>query len=143
MTFVRSWTRSASGRRSSSGTAARDAEGLVRLGLATWAPAGHDDEARSQIASAVSTFLADCDLELQPPPGYPRLAEIRAPAVIVRGDREYPMVADCSEAIAERIPGSRRLVIPGADHMLWATGIPENLSTISLMRRRTVAAGHS
>jgi len=28
------------------------------------------------------------------------------------------MVAQCSEAIAERIPGSRRIVIPGADHML-------------------------
>jgi pimeloyl-ACP methyl ester carboxylesterase len=28
------------------------------------------------------------------------------------------MVAGCSDAIAERIPGSRRLVIPGADHML-------------------------
>jgi pimeloyl-ACP methyl ester carboxylesterase len=98
--------------------AARDADGLVRLGLATWAPAGHGDEARSQITSAVSTFLADNDLELPPPPTYRRLGEIRAPTVVVRGDREYPMVAECSDAIAERIPGSRRILIPGADHML-------------------------
>jgi len=98
--------------------AARDADGLVRLGLATWAPAGHGDEARSQITSALSTFLADNDLELPPPPTYARLGEIRVPTVVVRGDREYPMVAECSDAIAERIPGSRRILIPGADHML-------------------------
>jgi 3-oxoadipate enol-lactonase len=98
--------------------AAHDADGLVRLGLATWAPAGHDDEARAQITSAVSTFLADNDLELPPPPAFARLGEITAPTVLVRGDREYPMVAQCSDAIAERIPGSRRILIPGADHML-------------------------
>lgn len=98
--------------------AARDAGGLVRLGLATWAPAGDDGETRSQIASAVSTFLADNDLELRPPPAYERLGELRTPVVIVRGDREYPMVAVCSDAIAGRIPGSRLIVLPGADHML-------------------------
>ena len=37
---------------------------------------------------------------------------------MVRGDREYPMVADSADAIASRIPRCRRLVIPGADHML-------------------------
>jgi pimeloyl-ACP methyl ester carboxylesterase len=98
--------------------AERDAAGLARLGLATWALAGHDDAARSQITSAVSTFLADGDQELPPPPAYGRLGEIRAPTVIVRGDREYAMVADCSDAIAERIPGSHWVLIPGADHML-------------------------
>jgi 3-oxoadipate enol-lactonase len=98
--------------------AARDADGLVRLGLATWASAGDGDEARSQITSAVSTFLADNDLELPPPPAFERLGQIRAPTVVVRGDREYPMVVECSDAIAERILGSRRVLIPGADHML-------------------------
>jgi pimeloyl-ACP methyl ester carboxylesterase len=28
------------------------------------------------------------------------------------------MVAECSDMIAARIPGSRRVVIPGADHLL-------------------------
>lgn len=28
------------------------------------------------------------------------------------------MVAQCPDAIAKRIPGSRRILIPGADHML-------------------------
>lgn len=97
--------------------AAGDGDGLVELGLATWAPAGADDATRSQITSAVSTFLADRHLAL-PPPAYRRLGEVRAPTVMVRGDREYPMVADCSDAIAARIPASRRVVVPGADHLL-------------------------
>ena len=37
---------------------------------------------------------------------------------MVRGDREYPMVADCADAIAARIPGCGRIIIPGADHLL-------------------------
>jgi 3-oxoadipate enol-lactonase len=49
--------------------------------------------------------------------------------VIVRGDREYPMVAECSDAIAERIRGSRRVVIPGADHML-PLRIPDRIAQI-------------
>lgn len=98
--------------------AAGDSAGLVQLGLATWAAAGDDAVARSQITSAVATFLASDDLEQAPPPAYDRLGEVRAPTVVVRGDREYPMVAESSDAIAARIPGSRRIVIPGADHLL-------------------------
>jgi 3-oxoadipate enol-lactonase len=97
---------------------ARDGDALVSLGLATWAPVSDDAAARSQITSAVSTFLTCDDQALPPPPGYDRLGYVRAPTVIVRGDREYPMVIECSDAIASRIPGSRRVVIPGADHML-------------------------
>jgi 3-oxoadipate enol-lactonase len=98
--------------------AAGDADGLVSLGLTTWAPVGDDAAARSQIASAVSTFLADGDFELEPPPAYDRLGEVRAPTVAVRGDREHPMVIGSTDAIAARIPGSRLIVIPGSDHMV-------------------------
>jgi 3-oxoadipate enol-lactonase len=98
--------------------AAGDSDGLVDLGLATWAPVGDDGAARSQITSAVSTFLAGSDLEMPSPAVYGRLGEVRAPTVMVRGDREYPMVAECSDTIAARIPDSRRIVVPGADHLL-------------------------
>jgi 3-oxoadipate enol-lactonase len=37
---------------------------------------------------------------------------------MVRGDQEYPMVADSADAIASRIPGCGRIVISGADHLL-------------------------
>jgi 3-oxoadipate enol-lactonase len=121
---------------------ARDSDGLVSLGLATWAPAGHDGAARSQITSAVSTFLADRDLEVPPPPAYDRLGKVVAPTVMVRGDREYPMVADCSDLIAARIPGSRQIVIPGADHLL-PLRVPARLAEIITERASEPgAAGH-
>jgi 3-oxoadipate enol-lactonase len=98
--------------------AAGDREGLVRLGLATWAPVGDDAAVTAEIRAAVTAFLTVGDLEQPRPPAYDRLGEIRAPAVMVRGDREYPMVTDCADAIASRISGCRHIVIPGADHML-------------------------
>jgi 3-oxoadipate enol-lactonase len=98
--------------------AARDREGLVRLGLATWAPVGDDAVVTTEISAAVTAFLTVGELEQPDPPAYDRLGQVRAPAVMVRGDREYPMVTDCAEAIASRIPGCRRVVLPGADHML-------------------------
>jgi pimeloyl-ACP methyl ester carboxylesterase len=97
---------------------AGDRGGLVRLGLATWAAAGDDVAARSQVTSAVSALLTDGALEEPLPPVYGRLGDVQAPTVMVRGDREYPMVADCFDLIAARIPGCRQIVIPGADHLL-------------------------
>ena len=97
---------------------AGDREGLVRLGLATWAAAGHDETAAGEIRAAVSAFFVIGELGRPDPPVYERLGEIRAPAVMVRGDQEYPMVADCADAIASRIPGCGRVVISGADHLL-------------------------
>ena len=97
---------------------AGDREGLVRLGLATWAAAGQDETAAAEIRAAVSAFFVIGELGQPDPPVYDRLGEVRAPAVMVRGDREYPMVADCADAIASRIPGCGRVIIPGADHLL-------------------------
>jgi 3-oxoadipate enol-lactonase len=108
---------------------AGDREGVVRLGLATWAPAGDDATVTAEISAAVAAFLTVGELEQPDPPAYDRLSEIRAPAVMVRGDREYPMVADCADAIASRIPGCRRIVIPGADHML-PLRVPDRLAEI-------------
>jgi 3-oxoadipate enol-lactonase len=43
---------------------------------------------------------------------------VRAPAVMVIGGREYPMVADASNAIAARLTGCRTVLVPEADHLL-------------------------
>ena len=72
----------------------------------------------TEISAAVTAFLTIGELDQPGPPAYDRLGEVRAPAVMVRGDREYPMVADCADAIASRIPDCRRVVVPGADNML-------------------------
>ena len=70
------------------------------------------------LVAAVSGFFEVGELGQPDPPAYDRLGEVRVPAVVVRGDREYPMVADCADAIASRIPGCGRVIIPGADHLL-------------------------
>ncbi|HEV2256812.1 MAG TPA: alpha/beta hydrolase [Streptosporangiaceae bacterium] len=97
---------------------AGDREGLVQLGLATWAAAGDDETAAGEIRAAVSAFFVIGELGQPDPPVFDRLGQVRAPAVVVRGDREYPAVADCADAIASRIPGCGRIIIPGVDHLL-------------------------
>jgi 3-oxoadipate enol-lactonase len=98
--------------------AAGDREALVSLGLATHAPAGNDAAVAAEIGAAVSAFFVIGELEQPDPPAYERLGQVRTADVVVRGDREYPMVADCADAIASRIPGCGHVIVTGADHML-------------------------
>jgi 3-oxoadipate enol-lactonase len=95
-----------------------DRAGLAGLGLATWAAAGPDAAARAQIESAVAGMFAQGGFEQPDPPAYGRLAGISAPAVVMLGDLEYPMVARCADSVADRIPGCRRVRVPGADHLI-------------------------
>jgi 3-oxoadipate enol-lactonase len=97
---------------------AGDREGLVALGLRTWAAAGADPAAQAQIRSAVAAFFAIADLIRPDPPVYPRLGEIKAPSVLAIGDLDYAMVRDCAGRIAQAIPGCRLIPVPGADHLL-------------------------
>ena len=97
---------------------AGDREGLVALGLRTWAAAGADPDAQAQIRSAVAAFFAIGDLMRPDPPAYSRLGEIRVPSVLAIGDLDYAMVRECGERIAQAIPGCRLIIVPGADHLL-------------------------
>lgn len=98
--------------------AAGDREGLAELGLRTWAAAGADQAAQAQVRGAVDAFFRVGDYERPDPPAYSRLGQVRAPATVVVGDREYPMVARCAADIAARIRGCRQIAAPGADHLL-------------------------
>jgi pimeloyl-ACP methyl ester carboxylesterase len=112
---------------------AGDREGLVRLGLRTWAAAGAhpgaDPAAEAQIRRAVAAFFRQGDHERPDPPAYPRLGEIRIGSVLAIGDLDYPMVRECAERIAGRIPGCRKVVLPGADHLLPLRA-PDLLATL-------------
>lgn len=98
--------------------AAGDREGLVGLGLRTWAAAGTDQAALEQIRGAVDAYFRLGDYERPDPPAYSRLGQIRMPAAVVVGEQEYPMVARCAADIATRIPGCQQVPAPGADHLL-------------------------
>jgi 3-oxoadipate enol-lactonase len=108
---------------------AGDQAGLVDLGLRTWAPAGDGALARAQIRSGVAAMLQQGDHERPDPPAFSRLGEVAGPALVVIGDREYPMVDQCSRAVAAGIPGCRLLNAPGADHML-PLRVPELLADL-------------
>lgn len=95
-----------------------DRDGLVALGLRTWAAAGADPAARAQIRSAVTAFFTIGDLMRPDPPAYSRLGEIKVPSVLAIGDLDYAMVRECGERIAQAIPGCRLIIVPGADHLL-------------------------
>lgn len=45
-----------------------------------------------------------------------RVAEIRSPTLIVRGDHDAPDVREGSYLMHERIPGSQLFVVPGSGH---------------------------
>jgi len=98
--------------------AAGDRDGLADLGLRTWAAAGAGQAAREQICGAADAFFRLGDYERPDPPAYSRLGQIRMPAAVVVGDREYPMVARCAADIGARIPGCQQIPAPGADHLL-------------------------
>jgi 3-oxoadipate enol-lactonase len=108
---------------------AGDREGLVALGLRTWAAAGADPAAQAQIRSAVAAFFAMGEQMRPDPPVYGRLGEIKAPSVLAIGDLDHPMVRDCGERMAGRIPGCRMIVVPGADHLLPLSA-PDALAAI-------------
>jgi 3-oxoadipate enol-lactonase len=97
---------------------ANDRNGLTDLGLRTWAPADPGPPALEQVRGAAEAFFLNAGFEQRDPPAWARLAEIVAPAVVVIGGLEYPMVARCAEDVAARIPGCRRVFAKGADHLL-------------------------
>jgi 3-oxoadipate enol-lactonase len=97
---------------------AGDADALAALGIRTWAAASADPAAEAQVRAAVAAFFRLGDFEQQDPPAFSRLGEIRARAVVAVGDLEYPMVAECGRAVAERIPNCQLITVPGADHLL-------------------------
>jgi 3-oxoadipate enol-lactonase len=65
----------------------------------------------------------------QPGPPVQRLSDVSVPAIVIQGDLEYPMVATCSDQIAARIPGCRKIVVLGADHLL-PLRVPESLAEL-------------
>jgi pimeloyl-ACP methyl ester carboxylesterase len=96
----------------------RDTEAAVAVGLRTWAPAGAGESVETQIRSAVAGMRQQAPYLDEDPPAYDLLGAVAAPATLIHGEREYPMVAECCRALAERIPGCRTHLIPNADHML-------------------------
>jgi 3-oxoadipate enol-lactonase len=109
--------------------AAGDRDGLVTLGLRTWAAGGADPAAQAQVRAAVAGFFSQGEHELPDPPAYPRLDDMKVPSVLVVGELDAPMVRESSANIAARLPGCRKIEVPGADHLL-PLRVPDLLADI-------------
>jgi pimeloyl-ACP methyl ester carboxylesterase len=48
-----------------------------------------------------------------------RLAEIRAPTLVIHGDADVPVPLEQGQALAAGIPGARLVVLPGVGHRPW------------------------
>jgi len=55
--------------------------------------------------------------EAAEPPSSERLAELRAPALVVVGDRDLPTFVEFANEYASRLPHARRLVMAGVGHL--------------------------
>jgi 3-oxoadipate enol-lactonase len=52
------------------------------------------------------------------PPAMGRLSELEVPTLVVLGDLDMDAVHEVVDLIAEKVPGARKAVIPGAAHMV-------------------------
>ncbi len=94
---------------------AADEDGLVELCLEVWGAAGPDPVVAELARSAVRAWAYD-QFEQEAEPAFDRLGDLRAPAVLLVGDKDNPALIACVEQAAARIPGCELIRMPGVDH---------------------------
>lgn len=104
-----------------------DIDALNEMEVRTWVdglarPAGHTagpvrDLALAMNGLALRTNWDGATVERLEPPALTRLAEVRCPTLILRGDQDVPHVAVAAAALVEGIAGSRAEVIREAAHL--------------------------
>jgi pimeloyl-ACP methyl ester carboxylesterase len=97
---------------------AGDAEGIALVAGRIWTTGEHDAATLAQLRSAAKAWLANGEYEQEGPPALDRLGEITTPTVLLVGDQDHPPLIECDEAIVARIPGCRKIDVPGGDHLL-------------------------
>jgi 3-oxoadipate enol-lactonase len=77
--------------------------------------------------------------KLQVPPEprtFQRLSQIRNPTLVIIGDRDVPPQILLTDNIHSHIPGSKRLLIPGADHIANMSKPEEfNIAVLEFLKR--------
>lgn len=76
------------------------------------------ERVREMILRNYTTHTVEGQPVVLDPPAAGRLAEIRVPTLVVLGDLDETGVTRAAEAIANGVPGARKVVIPGTAHML-------------------------
>jgi len=100
--------------------AAIEAGELVRsvsLELEIWAPLGFENEL-GRIALENAHVNGDVDAEpiKLEPPAAERLGEVKAPTLVITGDRDVPRMEEIGDQLELEIPEARRLRFADSDH---------------------------
>jgi 3-oxoadipate enol-lactonase len=96
---------------------AGDLERSVELELDIWAPLGWDGEL-GRIALENAHVNSDVDAEPAPlePPAAGRLGEIKAPTLVITGDRDVQRMEELGDQFEREIPDARRIRFAHSDH---------------------------
>jgi 3-oxoadipate enol-lactonase len=93
-----------------------DDEGIIELLLGVWGAAGEDPLVTELMRSAMRAWEGEEQFEGEGEPTFDRLAELRAPTVLMVGDKDDPALIASNEEAAARIPGCELIRMPGVDH---------------------------
>jgi pimeloyl-ACP methyl ester carboxylesterase len=72
---------------------------------------------RYRARSAIAAWPVEDDFVREAEPAFDRLADVRAPTVLMVGDLDRPALIECDEAIAARITGCELIRMPRVDHL--------------------------
>ena len=102
---------------------AGDLEHGQELRLEIWAPLGTSDERGASIRRIAfdnihEILMDESGEERLDPPAAHRLAEIDMPTLILEAEHDPPDMRRLAEFLVREIPGSRKVVVEGADHVV-------------------------
>ncbi len=126
---------------------AADREGraadAVEMDVNAWASAQTrvNRERITQVAMDNFHVHVENPWKLQVPPEprtFQRLSQIRTPTLLIIGDRDVPAQILMVDNIHSHIPGSKKVLIPGADHIVNMSKPDEfNRTVFQFLRART------
>jgi pimeloyl-ACP methyl ester carboxylesterase len=103
--------------------AAGDLERALDLEMELWAPLGTSDPAGARIREIARENLHELEIDwdlvarLEPRPAT-RLGEISVPTLVIFGADDVPGSEEFVDAIVANVPGARKEVVEGADHVV-------------------------
>jgi len=90
----------------------------TELELEVWAPLGVTEAMRRLAVENAHVDAVEIEPDWPDPPTSERLGEIRAPTLVVNGDRDLPDLLAIGAELERGLPNARRVVLPGVDHFV-------------------------
>lgn len=102
-----------------------DLDAVVEINLRQWVdgPTRTPETVNPEVRTAVARMIRDASTSTEGrprrlnPPAIERLAEVRAPTLVLVGDLDVPDMLTVADTLTAGIPGARRAVIHGAAHL--------------------------